>query len=293
MPRATLAMALVTAATAALGCTGMAGPQDGQSGSNPPGSTGPSGPGRPGSPGGGGSTPGGGNAPGGGGTTPMGGNGMTGGGPPMPPGAVDSGVSPLRRLTADQYRNTRARPAGPGRRRAGHRAAARRDHRRQVHQQRRAARAGRRPRPLRRRRRAAGAQGGGQPGHAGALRPGRGRRRLRHDASSSSFGRRAYRRPLEPIEIERLEKVYAAGGGFDNGIRLVIEARAAVAEVPLPDRAGAGRRLGQDRRPRRLVDGLAAVVLPVEQHARRRRCWTPPTRASWPAPTSWPPRPSG
>ena len=41
-----------------------------------------------------------------------------------------------------------------------------------------------------------------------------------------SFGRRAYRRPLAPAEVQRLEKVYQAGapGGFANGIRLLIEA---------------------------------------------------------------------
>ena len=39
-----------------------------------------------------------------------------------------------------------------------------------------------------------------------------------------SFGRRAYRRPLTPIEVQRLEKVYQAGAAFPNGVRLVIEA---------------------------------------------------------------------
>jgi hypothetical protein len=40
------------------------------------------------------------------------------------------------------------------------------------------------------------------------------------------FGRRAYRRPLTPLEVQRLEKVYQAGapGGFANGVRLVLEA---------------------------------------------------------------------
>jgi hypothetical protein len=39
-----------------------------------------------------------------------------------------------------------------------------------------------------------------------------------------SFGRRAYRRPLEPPEVQRLQQVHAAGRTFDNGIRLVVEA---------------------------------------------------------------------
>jgi len=37
-----------------------------------------------------------------------------------------------------------------------------------------------------------------------------------------SFGKRVYRRPLAPEEIARLQTVYAAGGDFANGIRLVI-----------------------------------------------------------------------
>jgi uncharacterized protein DUF1592/uncharacterized protein DUF1588/uncharacterized protein DUF1595/uncharacterized protein DUF1585/uncharacterized protein DUF1587 len=37
-----------------------------------------------------------------------------------------------------------------------------------------------------------------------------------------SFGRRAYRRPLTSEELARLQAVYAAGGDFASGIRLVI-----------------------------------------------------------------------
>ncbi len=39
-----------------------------------------------------------------------------------------------------------------------------------------------------------------------------------------TFGRRAYRRPLDRGEVDRLMKVFAAGGAFPNGIRLVLEA---------------------------------------------------------------------
>ena len=39
-----------------------------------------------------------------------------------------------------------------------------------------------------------------------------------------SFGRRAYRRPLEAVEVERLKKVHAAGGDFANGVRMVVQA---------------------------------------------------------------------
>jgi hypothetical protein len=37
-----------------------------------------------------------------------------------------------------------------------------------------------------------------------------------------SFGRRAYRRPLTPAEVDLLQAVYASGGDFATGIRLVI-----------------------------------------------------------------------
>jgi hypothetical protein len=37
-----------------------------------------------------------------------------------------------------------------------------------------------------------------------------------------SFGKRAYRRPLTTEEVQRLQSVYAAGGDFGNGVRLVI-----------------------------------------------------------------------
>jgi hypothetical protein len=40
----------------------------------------------------------------------------------------------------------------------------------------------------------------------------------------TSFGRRAYRRPLTQVEIDRLNKVYAAGGTFPDGVRMVISA---------------------------------------------------------------------
>jgi hypothetical protein len=39
-----------------------------------------------------------------------------------------------------------------------------------------------------------------------------------------SFGKRAYRRPLEAAELERLKKVHAAGGDFANGVRMVVQA---------------------------------------------------------------------
>ncbi len=38
------------------------------------------------------------------------------------------------------------------------------------------------------------------------------------------FGRKAFRRPLTPAEVTRYKTVYTAGGDFTNGIRLVISA---------------------------------------------------------------------
>jgi hypothetical protein len=40
----------------------------------------------------------------------------------------------------------------------------------------------------------------------------------------TAFGRRAYRRPLAQVEIDRLTKVYTAGGTFNDGVRMVISA---------------------------------------------------------------------
>jgi hypothetical protein len=40
----------------------------------------------------------------------------------------------------------------------------------------------------------------------------------------ASFGRRAYRRPLTSVEIERLKQVYAAGSGFADGIQGLVSA---------------------------------------------------------------------
>jgi hypothetical protein len=39
-----------------------------------------------------------------------------------------------------------------------------------------------------------------------------------------SFGKRAFRRPLTAVEEGRYQKVFGAGGGFANGIRLVMQA---------------------------------------------------------------------
>jgi hypothetical protein len=217
MPRVTLTLAFLTAAGAAIGCTGMAGSAGGKG--DPGGGSGPgAGPGGPGN--------GGGTTPGGGGTTPGGGGSSSpglGGIVPMAPGAIDSGVSPLRRLTSEQYRNSVRDLLGladtvPATALPPDENIADKFTSNVV-------------RPVQ------GADLDRYADVAGQLArkaianlpmlvpcaPAQG------DAGCAknfitSFGRRAFRRPLEPIEVERLEKVYTAGGGFENGVRLVIEA---------------------------------------------------------------------
>jgi hypothetical protein len=58
-----------------------------------------------------------------------------------------------------------------------------------------------------------------------------------------AFGKRAYRRPLTAVEIDRLKAVYAAGGDFPSGITAVIEAllqspKFLYLNEPLPREAG-------------------------------------------------------
>jgi hypothetical protein len=38
-----------------------------------------------------------------------------------------------------------------------------------------------------------------------------------------NFGKRAFRRPLNTVEVDRYKKVYTAGGNYQNGLRLVIQ----------------------------------------------------------------------
>jgi hypothetical protein len=40
----------------------------------------------------------------------------------------------------------------------------------------------------------------------------------------AGFGRRAFRRPLTQVEVDRYKRAYTAGGDFSNGIRLVVQA---------------------------------------------------------------------
>jgi hypothetical protein len=185
-------------------CTGSVG---GGQGSGDPGD--PGGPGRPG------------NGPGGGGPTPNGGAPPAPGKQPVAPASVSAAVAPMRRLTRSQYRNTVrdllgvtdavAPSALPG------------DD--ALHDRFHSNTAS----PLQaidigKYADAADAVAGKAAANLGGLLPcdakvgdaGCARRFI------ESFGRRAYRRPLTGAEIELLESVYAQGGDFATGIRLVI-----------------------------------------------------------------------
>jgi hypothetical protein len=207
-----LAIALAVAFSLAVGCVGA--PQDGNRGPSP--GTKPD-PGQSGDPGAGGSNPG-----------NSGGNGQGSPGSPNPtpaPAGTTAGVAPLRRLSAEQYRNTVrdllgladavvvtalppdeaiadkfisnvVRPV----------AAADLDRYGDVAT-------------------TLAAKAMANLATLVPCAPAAG------DAACASkfietFGRRAYRRPLAPAEVQRLEKVYQAGapGGFANGIRLLLEA---------------------------------------------------------------------
>ena len=73
----------------------------------------------------------------------------------------------------------------------------------------------------------------------------------------------------------RLLKLYdraeKEGERFENRVRLALEARPRLAGLPVPRRARPARRQARHELPdQRIRAGLAAVVLPLEQHARRR-----------------------
>ena len=100
----------------------------------------------------------------------------------------------------------------------------------------------------RRRRRGAGAGRRGTFADAGALHRRAPTRTPARATSSTSFGLRAYRRPLVRDEVDRPWSLYREGRGAGRcwthagGIRLLIEGDAAVAGLPLPLGAGAAAR---------------------------------------------------
>ena len=90
----------------------------------------------------------------------------------------------------------------------------------------------------------------------------------------STLMRRAYRRPVADADLERIAAVLsrgASGGGLRRGHRGGPERHPGQPRVSVPRRTGPGRRRAADgvshQRPR---TGVAAVVLPLEQHPRRR-----------------------
>ena len=92
--------------------------------------------------------------------------------------------------------------------------------------------------------------------------------------SLGTLARRAYRRPVTDDELRPLLAFYEAGrreGAFETGIQRALQVILAGSEVRVPRRARSGERRARRRlSPRRSRAGVAAVVLPLEQHAGRR-----------------------
>jgi hypothetical protein len=169
----------------------------------------PAGPGQPG-PGGATLSPGGG-SPGGGGTQA-----------PVPAGTVQAAVAPLRRLSADQYRNTVRDLLGLAERPAVALPADDAVADRFFSNTSSALKSV----DLDRYADAAEALARKAVENLTALVPCDPRAGDAACARSfiQRFGRRAYRRPLAPAEQARLEKVHAAGGDFAGGVELVVTA---------------------------------------------------------------------
>ena len=94
------------------------------------------------------------------------------------------------------------------------------------------------------------------------------------EANSTTLARRAYRRPPTAQEIATLLTFFARAARtatFDDGIELALRLAAGESAVPRACRAGAGEvRAGTDLPHHRSRAGVAAVVLPLEQHSGRR-----------------------
>ena len=90
----------------------------------------------------------------------------------------------------------------------------------------------------------------------------------------TTLARRAYRRPPTRAGDRELLSFFEEGrkdGGFDDGIELALRLLLASPAVPRPRRARPGDRAGGPAVPhQRSRAGVAALVLPVEQHSRRR-----------------------
>jgi hypothetical protein len=197
---ATLMLALTVTVTA---CSGQVQTDAGRSKGSP------AGPGGTSDPGAGGGAPG--------GPSPVG---QT---PPPAPGTVSAGVAPMRRLTAEQYRNTvrdlLGLPETPALALPGDDAVADRFLSNTT--------SAIKSVDLDRYADAAEALARKAVENLGTLVPCQGGAGAEAGCARSfieRFGRRAYRRPLGAEEIARLEKVHAAGGDFKAGIELVIAA---------------------------------------------------------------------
>ena len=95
--------------------------------------------------------------------------------------------------------------------------------------------------------------------------------------------------PCLPPAGDRCRPEAAAGflqpaareGNFDSGIEMALAGHAGFARFPVPRRARPRRRRAGQRLPhQRFRTGLAAVVLPLEQHSGRRTAAIWPSRAS-------------
>jgi hypothetical protein len=199
-------LALAGLGLVGLACSGAVGERPGGGPGPGPGGGSPAGPGRP-SPG---NDPQGPAGPGGGTQTPV------------PPGTVHAAVAPLRRLTAEQYRNTvrdllglaeRPEPPLPA-----DDAVADRFFSNTV--------SALKSVDLDRYADAADALAKQAVGNLAALLPcdPKGGEAACARQFIQRFGRRAYRRPLSDAEVTRLEKLHAAGGDFAGGVELVIQA---------------------------------------------------------------------
>ena len=102
--------------------------------------------------------------------------------------------------------------------------------------------------------------------------------------SRRSFGRRAFRRPLDGRRGRRAGRrcrsaALAAGDDIETATRADAARDADVAALRVPRRARSRSGVGRAARAHRSRARVAAVVLPVEQHARRRAARRSPTPA--------------
>ena len=90
----------------------------------------------------------------------------------------------------------------------------------------------------------------------------------------SALARRAYRRPVTEDEVTRLLTFYTSNRdehGFEGGMQKALERLLVAPDFPVPGRGRPGGHRGRNGlSPQRPGAGLPVVVLPVEQHSRRR-----------------------